>query len=378
MPQAIRNITPGLPVEGRPCHLVLAVAIISLAAGCSSPSTSHFLDGKLGRHSAQPLRQFAGPEQDFGRTRPRAAGRDRKPQTARAHNVENQLIRAEEDLARLDDHRKNGSPKLASSKHSRESAMPAELSTRLADLADRYPSLHYDEESGVSKFDTDVLFDSGEARLTTSAHKMLGEFAEIFQAPEARDLKIMVVGHTDARGIKGREARSKYPNNWHLSASRAVSVVDCLREAGLPESKMGIAGFAQYQPIGKPNRRAAQGPQEEPPGRNLRRRPRNASRRLDRDTGKRLSVGGSRLRHHKTIAFPPPSYDEGYGTGGTNPSDRRRCHRICRPDRDPSMVVGSLFQAAGLGSNRLLPRRCNADDLRLRPAAGIVGYDGGW
>ena len=80
--------------------------------------------------------------------------------------------------------------------------MPAELSSRLADLADRYPSLHYDEESGVSKFDTDVLFDSGEAQLTVPARKMLGEFAEIFQAPEARDLKIMVVGHTNARASR--------------------------------------------------------------------------------------------------------------------------------------------------------------------------------
>jgi chemotaxis protein MotB len=59
----------------------------------------------------------------------------------------------------------------------------------------------------------------------------------------------MVVGHTDGRGIKGREARQKYPNNWHLSAARAVSVVERLREAGLPENRMGVAGFAQYQPI---------------------------------------------------------------------------------------------------------------------------------
>ena len=89
--------------------------------------------------------------------------------------------------------------------------MPAELSSRLADLADRYPSLHYDEESGVSKFDTDVLFDSGEARLTPPARKMLAEFAEIFQAPEAHDLKIMVVGHTDARVSRGAKRARNTP-----------------------------------------------------------------------------------------------------------------------------------------------------------------------
>ena len=126
---------------------------------------------------------------------------------------------------------------------------PRSLSGRLSELADRYPSLHYDPKSGISKFDTDVLFDSGEAQLTPSARRMLGEFADVFQAPEARDLKIMVVGHTDGLGIKGREARQKYPNNWHLSAARAVAVVERLRESGLPENRMGVAGFAQYQPI---------------------------------------------------------------------------------------------------------------------------------
>jgi chemotaxis protein MotB len=249
MPQAIRNFAPGSPVRGRFRHLVLAVATIALAAGCSSPSASPSWMASWG---VIPRSRYDNL-QDQNKTlaeRARAQQAEIENLKLHSHNVENQLIRAEEDLARLDDHRK-APQKLASTKHPREggSAMPAELSTRLADLADRYPSLHYDEESGVSKFDTDVLFDSGEARLTSSSHKMLGEFAEIFQAPEARDLKIMVVGHTDARGIKGREARSKYPNNWHLSASRAVAVVDCLREAGLPESKMGIAGFAQYQPI---------------------------------------------------------------------------------------------------------------------------------
>ena len=40
-----------------------------------------FLDGKLGRHSPQSLRQSAGPESDPGRTRQRTAGRNRKPET---------------------------------------------------------------------------------------------------------------------------------------------------------------------------------------------------------------------------------------------------------------------------------------------------------
>ncbi|MEX0677963.1 MAG: OmpA family protein [Pirellulales bacterium] len=154
-----------------------------------------------------------------------------------ARHVEDQLIRAEEDLARLDQRRLSGN------------RMPGGLSGRLADLAERYPSLEYDPATGISKLDTDVLFDSGDAELKPGASRILDEIAEIFSSPEARELKLMVVGHADAQGIKGRELRERYPTNWHLSAGRALTVADLLRKSGIPEARMGVAGFGQYQPI---------------------------------------------------------------------------------------------------------------------------------
>ncbi len=157
-------------------------------------------------------------------------------------HVEDQLIRAEEDLARAE--QKGGRSKLA-----RDGILPESLSGRLADLAARYPSLHYDPKTGISKLDTDLLFDSGDAGLKPDADRILNEFADVFQAPEARQLKIMVVGHADAQGIKGREVREKYPSNWHLSAGRALAVADRLRKAGIPEDRMGVTGFGQYQPV---------------------------------------------------------------------------------------------------------------------------------
>ena len=155
-----------------------------------------------------------------------------------ARHVEDQLITAEADLARLDQRR-----------HLSGNGMPAGLSGRLADLADRYPSLHYDPNTGISKLDTDVLFDSGDAELKPGADGILNEIAEIFTSPEGRELKLMVVGHADAQGIKGRELRERYPSNWHLSAGRALTVADWLRKSGIPEARMGVAGFGQHQPI---------------------------------------------------------------------------------------------------------------------------------
>ena len=156
-----------------------------------------------------------------------------------ARHVEDQLIDTEQELARLD--QQGGGQRLSS--------LPAGMSTRLAALAEMYPSLHYDPQTGISKLDTDVLFDSGRAELKPGADRVLSEFAEIFNSPEGRELKLMVVGHADTQGIKGQELRKRYPSNWHLSAGRALTVADWLRQAGIPESRMGVAGFGQYQPI---------------------------------------------------------------------------------------------------------------------------------
>ncbi len=156
-------------------------------------------------------------------------------------HVEDQLIQAEEDLARAD--QQHSRQKLAGNQ------LPQGVSGRLVDLSSRYPSLQYDPNTGVSKLDTDFLFDSGDAELKGGAERILGEFAEIFQSPEGRELKIMVIGHTDAQGIKGREVRQRYPNNWYLSAGRALAVADRLRKAGIPQERMGVVGFGQYQPV---------------------------------------------------------------------------------------------------------------------------------
>ncbi len=156
-----------------------------------------------------------------------------------ARGVEDQLIRAEEDLARLDQRGRAVAG----------SGLPGSLSGRLAALAERYPSLQYDPRTGISKLDSDVLFDSGDAQLKPGAEQVLDEIADIFSGPDARDLKLMVVGHADSQRIKGYELRERYPSNWHLSAGRALAVADWLRSSGIPESRMGVAGFGQHQPV---------------------------------------------------------------------------------------------------------------------------------
>jgi len=180
----------------------------------------------------------------------RAFSEQNKAQLAEIENlkvhtrsVEDQLIRAEDDLARMD------VPGARTAQAGKRGTMPSSRSGRLAKLANRYPALQFDEKSGVSKLDPDVLFDSGDVDLKPSARQMLSEFAEIFQAPEARELKIMVVGHTDTKAIKGRDVRKTYPTNWHLSAGRAVAMANHLKQAGIPEERMGVSGFGSHRPV---------------------------------------------------------------------------------------------------------------------------------
>src|ERR1700681_3672800 len=58
-----------------------------------------------------------------------------------SRHVEDQLIHAEEDLARLEQH--GGGQKLARPR------LPDGVSVQLADMAERFPSLQYDQRLGV-------------------------------------------------------------------------------------------------------------------------------------------------------------------------------------------------------------------------------------
>ena len=64
-------------------------------------------------------------------------------------------------------------------------------------------------ETGISKLDTDILFDSGEAVLKPGAERVLDELARVLRSPAAGELKIMVAGHTDNQPIVGREGRGR-------------------------------------------------------------------------------------------------------------------------------------------------------------------------
>jgi chemotaxis protein MotB len=170
-----------------------------------------------------------------------------------AHTLEDKLIRAEEQIATIDKQWREDRQRLVAFEEEltdgRGHKLPPGISTQLANLSRRYPSIQFDTVTGAAKLDSDVLFDSGEAELKEDAQEMLGEFAQILRSPEARDLKLMVVGHTDNLKIARRGIREKFPDNFHLSSARSLAVAHFLTKQGVPEDQVGVSGFGGHQPI---------------------------------------------------------------------------------------------------------------------------------
>ena len=182
--------------------------------------------------------------------------------TVHKANIEDKLFRTEDDLRLLEEEVGLDRGELAEYRQERSrlqegfrglanvrSRVPPEVAQQLVALCDRFPDLHYDPVTGISKLDTDVLFDSGRTELKPGAEQFLAELAAELNSPEAADLKIVVVGHTDDERVAGRTVRNEFPNNFHLSTSRALAVADSLCRRGLAEQRIGVSGFAAHEPI---------------------------------------------------------------------------------------------------------------------------------
>ena len=179
-----------------------------------------------------------------------------------SRGVENKLIETEEELARLDAQQELSRQKLASYQFDRHQLgaqvqclagrqwpVSSEVCGRLAEIARQHPELCFDPQTGVAKLDTDILFDVGTSELKPAAQETLGGLVKALAAPEARDLKVLVVGHTDDQPVAKRPARDKYRDNFDLSADRAVTVCEALGQLGLPQERIGAAAFGAHQPV---------------------------------------------------------------------------------------------------------------------------------
>ena len=92
---------------------------------------------------------------------------------------------------------------------------------------------------------TDVLFDSGSAKLATAGKQAIAEIAAVLATMS--DRRFQVEGHTDNVPIK----TAQYPSNWELSQARALVVVKAMTEAGMKGAALSAAGYGEHHPAAK-------------------------------------------------------------------------------------------------------------------------------
>ncbi len=135
-------------------------------------------------------------------------------------------------------------------------ALPVELSTMLEDFAEKHDMVTFDSSRGVIKFKSDLLFEKGSDKVASSADQAVKSLCEILNSEEAKELSVIIAGHTDDIPIMKPATRAKHPTNWHLSAHRAIAVLNLMASNNIESKRMSVQGFGEHRPFveNKPNK----------------------------------------------------------------------------------------------------------------------------
>lgn len=99
----------------------------------------------------------------------------------------------------------------------------------------------------VVELASDILFPSGSAGLSPDGKTAILDVAKVLAS--IPDRSFQVEGHTDDVPIR----TERFPSNWELGAARAITVVETLKEGGVPVDHLSAASYAENRPVA-PNR----------------------------------------------------------------------------------------------------------------------------
>ena len=121
-----------------------------------------------------------------------------------------------------------------------------ELDSRLSrEIADKQVKVEMLERGLVITFVSEVLFDSGKAKLRSEALRAIDQVAGVLTTTVS-DLNVGIEGHTDNVAIK----HSGWKSNWELSSARALSVLEYLEKEGQVQSRrLSATGFGEHHPV---------------------------------------------------------------------------------------------------------------------------------
>lgn len=125
--------------------------------------------------------------------------------------------------------------------------MAEQLNAALSDLIDAKVIVVRQSSYSIEvEIQTDLLFSSGQAKLSIPAQDILVRLAD---ALKKFPNPIRVEGHTDNVPIRS----SEFLSNWELSAARAATVVHLLMRAGVSPQRMSVIGLSEYRPVADNN-----------------------------------------------------------------------------------------------------------------------------
>ena len=120
-----------------------------------------------------------------------------------------------------------------------------ELERRLQnEINDKQVKVEMQGKGLVITFVSEVLFDSGKAKLRKDSYPKLDKVADVLNTT-VLDLNVGIEGHTDNKPIK----RSGWKSNWELSTARALSVLHYLSDKSVSEPRLAAIGYGEYKPV---------------------------------------------------------------------------------------------------------------------------------
>lgn len=131
----------------------------------------------------------------------------------------------------------------------------AELQSQIEDLnqtpakatgfGDQY-EVAFDAEKGTITvvLPNTILFASGKATLKSTTNSDLNHIYSVLRE-KYQGKEIDVVGHTDSDPI----TKSKWADNWQLSAERSLSVLRYLVKQGIPDDSIRAVACGQSKPV---------------------------------------------------------------------------------------------------------------------------------
>jgi chemotaxis protein MotB len=118
------------------------------------------------------------------------------------------------------------------------------------ELRRRLPvSALYDVQPDRLVIASDPVFVFGKGEIGAEGQQRLAPLTAtlkllVDELPDEYPWRLRVEGHTDSRPLRDNP---RFTNNWELSAARALSLLQLLVEAGLPEDRLSAVGLADTE-----------------------------------------------------------------------------------------------------------------------------------